>query len=422
MNTLIKKISLIALNGLGRAQDWATNLSNRLNKTNHDEPPKLTQKHATTIKVISAALICLILWAAFFEIEQSTRATGQIIPSSRSQIIQSFDGGVLEQLMVKEGDEVHENQILAKLDRTRMESSYLETKAKTAALAGTVARLKTEVLNVPLKFDPILEDYPDFKANQKILLQRRQKSIQEELRAIQAQHDLAKQELSMTEPLLGTGDVSTVEVIKLKRQVSDLASQIANKKNKYFQDSQAELNKAEEEFASISEALKQKQEQLDRIELRSPMAGIVKNVRITTLGGVIKPGEEVMQIVPLGDDLLIETKVRPADIAFLKPGLEAIVKIDAYDYAIYGVMRGNIVYISADTLIEEGKTNANTEQTYYRVHIKTKGKEFSSKPMQGLDIQPGMTVTTEIITGKHTVLSYITKPITKTFRSALTER
>jgi adhesin transport system membrane fusion protein len=129
-----------------------------------------------------------------------------------------------------------------------------------------------------------------------------------------------------------------------------------------------------------------------------------------------------MQIVPLGDDLLIETKVKPSDIAFLKPGLDAIVKIDAYDYSIYGVMRGQVVYISADTLIEENKSNANNDQTYYRVHIKTKGKEFSSKPMQNLAIQPGMTVTAEIITGKHTVLSYITKPITKTFRSALTER
>jgi adhesin transport system membrane fusion protein len=422
MNSIIKKLKQSFILAYQKTTEWLNAYSARITNHNPDAAQNLLQKRATIIKLISGTFLCLIIWAAFFEIEQSTRAAGQIIPSSRSQIIQSFDGGVLEQLLVKEGDEVEEKQILAKLDKTRMESSFLEARAKAAGLAGALARLKTEVFGVPLKFDPILNDYPDFVTNQKTLLSRRQKAIQEELKAIQNQFDLAKEELSMTEPLLKTGDVSAVEVLKLRRQVSDLASQIANKKNKYFQDSQAELNKVEEEFASISESLKQKQEQLTRIELVSPMAGIVKNVRVTTLGGVIKPGEEVMQIVPLGDDLLIEAKVKPSDIAFLKPGLDAIVKIDAYDYSIYGVMRGQVVYISADTLIEENKTNANTEQTYYRVHIKTKGKEFSSKPMQNLAIQPGMTVTAEIITGKHTVLSYITKPITKTFRSALTER
>ena len=422
MNSVIKKLVQSFFLIYKKASEWANAYSARINNQNPDAAQNLLQKRATIIKLISVTFLCLIIWAAFFEIEQSTRAAGQIIPSSRSQIIQSFDGGVLEQLLVKEGDEVEEKQILAKLDKTRMESGYLETRAKAAGLAGALARLKTEVFNVPLKFDSILNDYPDFIANQKTLLNRRQKAIQEELKAIQNQYALAEQELSMTEPLLKTGDVSVVEVLKLKRQVSDLTSQIANKKNKYFQDSQAELNKVEEEFASISESLKQKQEQLARIELVAPMAGIVKNVRVTTLGGVIKPGEEVMQIVPLGDDLMIETKVKPSDIAFLKPGLDAIVKIDAYDYSIYGVMRGQVVYISADTLIEENKSNANNDQTYYRVHIKTKGKEFSSKPMQNLAIQPGMTVTAEIITGKHTVLSYITKPITKTFRSALTER
>jgi adhesin transport system membrane fusion protein len=165
--------------------------------------------------------------------------------------------------------------------------------------------------------------------------------------------------------------------------------------------------------------LTQKKEQLDRVELKAPMAGIVKNVRITTLGGVIKPGEEVMQIVPVGDDLMIEAKVRPSDIAFLKPGLNAIVKIDAYDSSIYGNLDGKVTYISADTIIEESRSG---EQTYYRIQIQTQGKRFSGRPNENLEIQPGMTANVEIITGSNTVLSYLLKPVTKTLKESMKER
>lgn len=378
----------------------------------------IAHKKINVIRLFGVILLVLFIWAALSKIEQSTSASGQIIPSSRSQIIQSFDGGVLEQLLVKEGDKVEKDQVLAKLDKTRMESSYLEARAKAAALSGAVARLKNEVYGAPLKFEKIMDDYPDFVQNQKTLLVKRKKSINEELAALESQQELAKQELSMTEPLLKTGDVSKVEIIRLKKQVNDISAQIANKKNKYFQDAQAELSKAEEDYAGILQTLTQKREQLDRIELKSPMAGTVKNVKITTLGGVIKPGEEVMQIVPDGDALMVEVKVRPADIAFIKPGLFAIVKIDAYDYSIYGTLKGKVSFISPDTLTEETK---GAEQTYYRVQIQTDGKGFSSTK-KNLEIQPGMTARAEIITGENTVLSYLTKPITKTLKESMTER
>lgn len=371
------------------------------------------------IRIVAIIFACLFIWAAVSEIDQTTRAQGQIIPFSRSQVIQSFDGGVLEELFVREGDAVKKDQVLAKLDRTRMQSTFLETRAKAAALSGTVSRLKTEVYGTPLKFDPLLNEYQDFLRNQKILLEKRQRSLNEEIKSLQAQHELAIAELNMTEPLLKTGDVSKVEVIRLQRQVNDLNAQIANKRNKYFQDAHAELSKAEEELAGIMQVLAQKKEQLDRVELRAPMDGIVKNVKITTLGGVIKPGEEVMQIIPVGDDLMIEAKVKPADVAFLKPGLNAIIKVDAYDYAIYGVLKGTLTFISPDTITEESKSG---EQVFYRVQIQTEGKNFSSKPKQDLEIQAGMTATVEIITGGHTVLSYLTKPITKTLKESMTER
>lgn len=378
-----------------------------------------TSQSTKVIRYISVSVAILFIWAAFSEIEQSTRATGQVIPISRSQIVQSFDGGVLRELLVKEGQAIEKDQVLAKLDKTRFESSYLETRAKVAALSGMVSRLKSEVYGDKLKFDPILDDYPDFIRNQKILYEKRKKAIGDELKALRTQESLMSTELNMTEPLLKTGDVSKVEVIRLQRQLNDIQAQVANKSNKYFQDAHAELNKSEEELTSFQEMLTQKKEQLDRVELKSPMAGIVKNIRITTLGGVIKPGEEVLQVVPDGDDLMIETKVRPADIAFLKPGLPAIVKIDAYDSSIYGSLDGKVTFISPDTLTEDNK---NAEQNYYRVQIQTQGKNFSGKPNQALEIQPGMTATVDIITGKNTVLKYLLKPVIKTVQGSLTER
>lgn len=371
------------------------------------------------IRIMAIIFFVLLLWASLSKIDQTTRAQGQVIPLSRSQIIQSFDGGVLDEMLVREGDAVEKDQVLARLNPTRMQSTYLETKAKAAALSGAVARLRAEVYNKPLKFDDLTKDYPEFRTNQRTLYIKRQKALNDELEVLEAQLKLARTELEMTQPLLKTGDVSKVEVIRLERQVNDLRGQIANRRNKYQQDAQAELAKAEEDLAGVLEVLTQKKEQLDRVELRAPMPGIVKNVRVTTLGGVIKPGEEVMQIVPVGDDLMIEAKVRPTDIAFLKPGLNAIVKIDAYDYSIYGNLEGKVTYISADTLTEESRSG---EQTYYRIQIQTQGKRFTGRPNEDLEIQPGMTASVEIITGSNTVLSYLLKPVTKTLQESMKER
>lgn len=371
------------------------------------------------IRIMAIIFFVLVLWASVSKIDQTTRAQGQVIPLSRSQIIQSFDGGVLDEMLVREGDSVEKDQVLAKLNPTRMQSTYLETKAKAAALSGAVTRLRAELYNKPLKFDDLTKDYPEFRSNQRTLFAKRQKALNDELDVLNAQLKLARLEFQMTQPLLKTGDVSQVEVIRLERQVNDLLGQIANRRNKYQQEAQAELAKAEEDLAGVLEVLTQKKEQLDHVELRAPMAGIVKNVRITTLGGVIKPGEEVMQIVPVGDDLMIEAKVRPADVAFLKPGLEAIVKIDSYDYSIYGTLSGKLTYISADTITEESRSG---EQTYYRVQIQTQGKRFSAKPNENLEIQPGMTANVEIITGSNTVLSYLLKPVTKTLQESMKER
>lgn len=360
-------------------------------------------------------------WAYYAEIDQITRAPGSVISSARSQIIQSLDGGVIEELLVKEGDVVQRDQVLVKIDGTRLESSYLETRAKSAALAITVARLQAEVLGRQPRFPPEAKAYPEFRETQSMLFKKRIAAIQEELRSYENIKAIVLKELQMTRPLLKTGDVSATEVLRLERQVADTQAQITNRKNKYFQDTQAELSKALEELAGVQQVMAQRKDQLTQTELKAPLHGIVKNVRVTTRGGVLRPGEEVMQIVPLEEDLVIEARVSPADIAFIKTGLKATVKIDAYDYTIYGDLSGTLSYISPDTL-SENLNLQHGEQPYYRVHVKTDGRRFSAKPDQKLDIQPGMTSTVEIKTGSNTVLKYLAKPVVKTLSQSLGER
>ncbi|MFM7569222.1 MAG: HlyD family type I secretion periplasmic adaptor subunit [Betaproteobacteria bacterium] len=372
-----------------------------------------------TLWTTAFSLAVFVTWAYFAEIDQITRAPGQVIASQRSQVIQSQDGGIIEQLLVKDGDTVDRGQILVRLERARSEASFLEARAKSAGLTATVARLRAEVFGGEPAFPPMLSNYPQIRENQLVLFHKRKAAIDEEVTALQNLLQLAQRELEMTQPLLKTGDVSRTEVLRLERQVAEVASQITNKRNRYFQDAQAELSKALEDLAGIEQTMAQRMTQVDQTELRAPLHGVVKNVRITTRGGVIRPGEEVMQIVPLEDDLLVEARVMPADIAFIKPGLSATVKIDAYDYTIYGDLPGKLTYISPDTLTEDLRQG---EQPYYRVRVRTDGRRFSGRPSEDLEIQPGMTATVEIRTGTNTVLKYLTKPVVKTLSEALRER
>jgi len=372
-----------------------------------------------TLWTTAFSLAVFVTWAYFAEIDQITRAPGQVIASQRSQVIQSQDGGIIEQLLVKDGDTVDRGQILVRLERARSEASFLEARAKSAGLTATVARLRAEVFGGEPAFPPMLSNYPQIRENQLVLFHKRKAAIDEEVTALQNLLQLAQRELEMTQPLLKTGDVSRTEVLRLERQVAEVTSQITNKRNRYFQDAQAELSKALEDLAGIEQTMAQRMTQVDQTELRAPLHGVVKNVRITTRGGVIRPGEEVMQIVPLEDDLLVEARVMPADIAFIKPGLSATVKIDAYDYTIYGDLPGKLTYISPDTLTEDLRQG---EQPYYRVRVRTDGRRFSGRPNEDLEIQPGMTATVEIRTGANTVLKYLTKPVVKTLSEALRER
>lgn len=365
-------------------------------------------------------IIGLLAWGYWAEIDQITRAPGQVIASSRNQVIQAQDGGTVEEMLVKEGGRVKRGELLLRFDKTKVEAAYLETLAKASSLKATVARLKSEVFGRELEFPPELKEYPEVRKNQETLLRKRQSAINDEIEALEKSRQLVLAELNINLPLQKTGDVSKTDILKLQRQVVDIQGQITNRRNKYMQESQTDHSKAQEDLDVVLQVLAQRKDQLDHMSVVSPMDGVVRNVRITTRGGVARPGEEIMQIVPIDDDLLIEARVSPTDIGFVKPGLPATIKLDAYDYTIYGTLHGEVTYISADTLNEENR--GSNDKPFYRVQVKAKGKSFAGRAAERIEIQPGMTASVEIKTGSNSVLKYLTKPITKTISESLGER
>lgn len=365
------------------------------------------------------AVASFLVWAYVSEIDQVARAPGAVIPSSKNQIVQSQDGGVLLALPVSAGDEVFKGQVIAQFDVTDAEADYREAEARAAGLSATMARLEAETYGTEPNFPKVSQGYPQFIESQQALFAKRRSAQAAEIRSIEGILALVREEIEMNEPLEKQGDVSKTEILRLQRQEAELVAQITNTQNRYFQDVQAEFNDTEAELAGVKQALVQRQRQLRQKTLKAPVTGIVKNIRVTTEGGVIRPGEDVMEIVPVEDDLVIEAKVSPADIGFIREGQKAAVKIDAFDYTIYGDLPGTLFYISADTLEDATRQG---DVPYYRVHVRTDGRQFSGKPDADLQILPGMTATVEIKTGKNTVLNYLLKPIAKTLVESMGER
>jgi len=383
------------------------------------ETQEAVRPYRMVIKASAIVFLTFLLWASWAEIDQITRGSGTVIASSKTQIIQSEEVGSIKSLLVKEGDSVKRGDILIKLDPIEARSSLREAKAKRAALEAVLSRLQAEVLETPLAFSPLAKEFPNFIANQKSLYKKRQRALNEELDGLKHMARLAKEELELNKPLVAGGHVSETDIIKLERQLADVESKITNKRNSYFSEAQAELSKTQEELATVVQTEVQRQRKLNMTQLVAPVDGIVKNVRITTEGGVVRPGEEIMQIVPANDALIIEAKVSPVDIAFLEIDQPVTVKVDAFDYTIFGDLNGRLIYISADTLIDE---NSEDKQPYYRVQVKTESNRFKNALAKHLDILPGMTSTVEVITGSNTVLQYITKPLVKTLSESLGER
>jgi adhesin transport system membrane fusion protein len=369
---------------------------------------------------VVAFIVLAVAWSFWAELDQVSRAPGQIIPTGRIQVIQSTDGGQIEKIYVREGDTVKKGQLLVELDDVKLVASVGEAQGKVASLMSTMARINAELFDRPLQFPPEVQAFPEFVANQTMLYTKRRQALQDQLSALQKMLGLMKQELDMNMPLLAQGDVARSDVLRLERSVSDIQSQIVNARNKYLQDLQAEYTKTEEDLVTAREVLAQRSDALRDTKLRAPVNGIVKNIRLTTVGGVLRPSDEVMSIVPTGEELILECKMPPKDIAYVRVGQPASIKFDTYDSSIYGTARGKVEYVSPDTLSEDGP---NGQVTFYRVHIKVDTSKM--KPHlagEKIEISPGMTATAEIQTGRNTVWRYLTKPINKTFGEAMTER
>ena len=382
--------------------------------------PSSIQRPRILLRISIVLFSVLIAWAWYFEIDQIVHATGQVIANARSQIVQAADGGVLVEMRVQEGDVVKQGQIIASLEKERAQASYSESFGKVVALRLTVARLQAEIASKDFAPDPkVAKVYPELVQNQINLYRQRRSGLQEQLKVLNDNIRLAEEELNMNLPLEKLGDISQTDIIRLKRAVNDAKNLSYSSLNKYLQDASAELNKAQEDLNSNEQIAADRQQLLEHTDIIAPATGIVKSIKVTTLGGVVRQGDELLQILPTESDLVIEAKVKPADMADIRSGLESKIKLDAYDYSIFGVMRGLVSYVSADTLSEDTK---NGPLTYYRIKVNISEKEFKGKMADMIEVRPGMTATVDIRTGRRSILSFITKPITKTVKDSFGER
>jgi len=372
------------------------------------------------LRVSAAMLLIFFLWALLFKIDQVVHAQGQVISSSHTQIVQAADGGILVSMKVQEGDEVAAGQIIAVLEKERALASFTESQGRVMALRMTVSRLQAEIADKPLVYDAnLLRFYPQLVETQMNLYKQRRKAIGDQLLVLKDNIKLAKQELEMNEPLEKMGDISKADILRLKRTVNEAINQYATANNKYLQDASTELNKAQEDLNAQEQTLADREQLLDHTDIVAPMAGLVKSIRVTTLGGVVRQGDEILQILPTESDLIVEAKIKPSDMANLKVGLPSKVKLDSYDPSIFGSMLGKVTYISPDSLTEDTKTGP---MIYYRVKIAIDKKEFKGERADQIEVRPGMTATADIKTGSRSVLTFLLKPLSKTFDNAMGER
>jgi len=376
--------------------------------------------HRPVLIVITLAVVAFLAWATVFSIDEVARAAGEVITSNRVQVIQSVDGGVLDELLVREGDQVQPGQVLARLKQTRFASSVDEIQIQLHALEAKVARLRAEVVgDETLTFtDDLARLAPATTRVEQALFVQRRTGLSEELRTLQVAEDLARRELSLVQALVNDGNASGSERLRAERGVNDAQAKLINRRNRFLEDARLELTTAENEIAQNEQLLiRRMEEQADSV-FTALVPGIVKNIRITTVGGVLGRGEELMQIVPIEDELLIEARVSPSDIASVQPGLAANLRFDPFDYTIYGAAPAEVSYVSADTLKEQSEHGT---AVYYRAHIKPVGFPVRTTTGQVLKLVPGMTVQVDIRTGRRSLMDVLLKPLRKTLDQSFGE-
>jgi adhesin transport system membrane fusion protein len=372
--------------------------------------------------MLGVIMLCFFGWASMTHVDEVTRGGGKVISNSGDQVIQSLEGGILAKLNVREGDQVEAGQVLLEIDATRANAAYKEGVNKMVALQASATRLRAEAYGRALAFPPELSRYPELVRNETLAYNSRRQALDQSVSELQRSMHLAEQEVSMSEPLMARGLISDIELLRMRRQVNDFRLQIAERQSKYRAEANAELGRVESDLSQSRENVVARADTAKRTIVKAPVKGVVKDIRLTTIGGVIQPAATIMEIVPLDDKLLVEAKIRPQDVAFLRVGLPATVKVTAYDYSIYGGLAGTVEHISPDTLREESRVAvaATGEETYYRVLVRTTQATIRSAG-KDLPIIPGMTTSVDIRSGEKSILSYLLKPVFKA-REAFRER
>ena len=421
-----------------------------------DDAPRIVR---LTIWAVIGFFVFLLLWAHFAIIDEVTKGEGKAIPSSRIQKIQNLEGGIVAQIYVHEGQIVEAGAPLIRLDDTRFASNVGETEAERVSMELRVERLSAEVDDRPLKItDAARKAVPNQVSNEESLYASRRQQLadeigglqqqllqrQQELREFSSKQDqyrnslnLLRQEIGMSEPLVAQGAISPVEVLRLKRSevetrgmldgttlaipraqaaINEVQRKVDETRGKFRSEALAQLNEARTMLSKAQATSKGLEDRVSRTMVTSPVRGIVKQMLVNTVGGVIQPGSDMAEVVPLDDTILVEAKIRPQDIAFLHPGQEAMIKFTAYDYTIYGGLKGKLEQIGADTVMDEEKKN-----TFYIIKLRTDRSHLGTdeKPLL---IIPGMVASVDIITGKKSILSYLLKPIIKSRAEAMHER
>lgn len=377
-------------------------------------------RHGGFVYLLLAAVVVFIVWANVFTLDEVARASGEVITPSRVQVIQSVDGGVLYELNVREGDRVSPGQELARLDQTRFAASVGETEARLYALRAKAARLRAEVVGADdLELsDKIHQQVPELADVEEALFEQRRQGLADELRILRQGVELARRELSLVQSLQEQGDASGAELLRAERTLNEAESRLINRRNQFYEEARQELTRVEDEIAQNEQLLIRRQQEQSSSVFRASVPGVVKNIRITTLGGVLGAGEELMQIVPVEDDMLVEGRVSPADIGRVEPGLSANIRLDPFDYTIHGTVEGTVTYVSADTIKEE---TGNGTEIYYRVHVAPASFPVTTTTGQSLELSPGMTAQVDIRTGERSLMNYLLKPIRKTLTSSFGE-
>ncbi len=378
----------------------------------------------TLVWVTGLTLVLALVWAAWFELDEITRGQGKVIPSSREQVIQSMDTGVLSEMYVREGSLVEKDQVLLQIDDARTGAVFREAQEKLMALSALAARLKAEAYGTALSFPPEVQQETGLIQQETQAYSARKRALSESLRSLDISLSAVSRELSMTEPLVKQGVMSEVELLRLRRQQSDLMGQRAERQNRYLTDANNELVRVASELSQTKENASAREDAFRRTTVRSPMKGVVKNVQVTTVGGVIQAGQPILEIVPTEDEMLVEAYVKPSEVAFLKVGQKAVVKLTAYDFNKYGGLDGVLEHLSPDTLRDERQKKPGNpmelEEGLYRIMVRVKETEGLRNGLK-LTPTPGMTATVEIRTGQKSVLEYLFRPL-QNVTQALRER